>query len=87
MQGLFVRFEDKGWHRPATKREVQQALAASLKYVRVEATSLFGNEAEGTVMELMDTAPHKIAIVGPDPYTRRNFYGTLNITKAGANFK
>jgi hypothetical protein len=87
MQGLFVRSETHGWHRPASKREVVQALASSLNNVRVEATSFFGNEPEGRVIDLMDSAPHKIAVVGPDPHKRRNFYGTLNITRQGANFK
>ena len=87
MQGLFVRFEGGSWHRPASKREVTQALSASLNNVRVEATSFFGNEPEGRVIDLLDSAPHKIAVVGPDPHTRRNFYGTLSITRQGANFK
>jgi len=86
MQGLYVRFEGGSWHRPATKREVNQALAASLNNVRVEATSLFGNEPDGRVIDLMDTAPHRIDVVGPDPSRSRKFYGTLTITKTGAKF-
>lgn len=72
-----------GWERPASKKAVKLAAAEDPSFVRVEATSYFGNEPEGTLTVLMDTAPHSITFVGPDPQKKRTFYGTLTITRDG----
>jgi hypothetical protein len=71
MQGLFI-----DGRRPVSKRAVKLALAdpATAHRVTVEATSIFGNEYEGHVDTMPDGVVH---FVGPDPYTKRNFYGTI----------
>lgn len=44
----------------------------------IEATSIFGNEFDGSLAEAMRTANHgPFSIVGPDPHTSRKWYLTL----------
>ena len=74
MQGVFI-----GFNRPKTKKAIKEGLAADPHRVRLEATSMFGNEYDGPV----DEAPAgTYPIVGPDPYRARNFYGSI-VVKAG----
>jgi hypothetical protein len=77
MQGVYVNNQ-----RPASKKAVKEAIAADPSAVVLEATSLFGNEFGGPV----DMAPDgSYNFVGPDPYNKRNFYGTIK--KAGTSIK
>ncbi len=62
--------------RPKSKKEVKEAIADAGQRVRLENTSLFGG---------YDGDPHlappgKYDFVGPDPYTKRNFYGNVVVT-------
>lgn len=76
MQGIYVNYE-----RPKSKKAVKEAVAADPASVRIEATSVFGNEYDGPV----STAPDgRYAFVGPDPYSKRNFYGTITVTDGKA---
>ena len=68
MQGIFI-----GWNRPKSKKEVKEAILAS-KPVRLEATSIFGNEYDGLVADAPDGT---YTFVGPDPSRDRRFYGTI----------
>jgi hypothetical protein len=43
--------------------------------VEIEATSVFGNEFGGAVQSLPTGT--KVHFAGPNPYTQRNFYGTI----------
>ena len=61
--------------RPKSKKAVKEALARNPASVWIEATSLFGNEYDGPASEMPEGKT--IYFVGPDPYTRRNFYGTI----------
>jgi hypothetical protein len=75
MQGIFIE-----GHRPKSKKEVKQAATQYPWSVSIEATSLFGNEFDGP----LDGAPvGSYHFVGPDPYTKRNFYGTLTVKADG----
>jgi hypothetical protein len=78
MQGIFINGQ-----RPKSKAEIKRALAADPSSVRVEATSMFGNEYDGPASELPATIK-PILFVGPDPYSKRNYYGKLQY---GANGK
>lgn len=71
-QGIFVN-----GFRPKSKKEVKEAHAAGA-IVSLEATSVFGNEYDGPITDAPDGT---YTFVGPDPYTKRSFYG--NITKKG----
>lgn len=72
MQGIFIN-----GLRPKSKKAVKEAVATNPASVVIEATSLFGNDFEGSVLGL---PPDKaVYFVGPDPYTKRNFYGTIEI--------
>jgi hypothetical protein len=72
MQGIYINY-----NRPKTKKEVLAAVKASPESVSLEATSLFGNEYDGPITEM--PVNKMVFVVGPDPYTARNFY--LNITR------
>ncbi len=68
MQGIFIN-----GYRPKSKKAVREADPST---VRLEATSLFGNEYDGLLSEAPDG---RYTFVGPDPYTSRKFYGTATI--------
>jgi len=72
-QGIWVN-----GRRPKSKKEIKEAVAAGMR-VSAEATSMFGNEYDGPLTEMPEGST--ITFVGPDPYTKRNFYG--NITRKG----
>jgi len=73
MQGIYVNFA-----RPKSKKAIKEAVAISPESVHLEATSIFGNEYSGPVSQAPDGS---YSFVGPDPHTKRSFYGT--ITKLG----
>lgn len=86
MQGIFVREPNPvgrqlGWRRPKSKKEVRELVkSGNLDCVKVEATSLFGNEYGGLLSEAPTSAD--ITWCGPDPYLKRSHYGNI---KYGAN--
>lgn len=69
MQGIYINGT-----RPRSKKQIKEAVAANPENVRIEATSMFGNEYDGPVSEM---SVEKVYFVGPDPYNKRNFYGTI----------
>lgn len=78
--GVFVNGQ-----RPKSKKAIKEALAAGLT-VRFENTSAFGGEdfyAHGTTISDIDGRPagtvKPINFVGPDPYTSRKYYGTVEV--------
>lgn len=74
-QGIFIGFE-----RPKSKKAIKEAVAANPHSVRLEATSMVGgNEYDGPVDEMPEG--RQVTFVGPDPYTKRTFYG--NIRRVG----
>lgn len=70
MQGVFIH-----GRRPVSKKAVKQALIDKPDNVSIEATSFFGNEFDGIATSM--AIGSKVHFVGPDPYTKRNFYGTI----------
>jgi len=75
MQGIFPRFKYKKAFKEAVKAR---------KPVRLEATSLFGNEYDG---DLYQAPPGKYFVVGPDPYKKRNWYVTIEIKNGSITVK
>lgn len=72
MQGVFI-----DGRRPRSKKEVRElVLTGDLARVELEATSWFGNEYGGPLNYAPDGAYY---FVGPDPHTKRNFYGTITV--------
>ena len=69
MQGIFI-----GGRRPKSKKEVKEVALTNPEKISIEATSFFGNEYDGSLLDMPDGT---VTFVGPDPYTLRNFYGTL----------
>lgn len=79
MQGLFV-----DGRRPTSKKAVKEAVADDPYRVTVEATSIFGDEFDGALPNY--DGAKGITFVGPDPYTKRSFYGTIT-RKGDGTFK
>jgi hypothetical protein len=69
-QGIFV-----SGRRPKSKAELKKTALERSNTISIEATSMFGNEFSGPAMDLAEG--QKIVFVGPDPYTKRSFYGTI----------
>jgi hypothetical protein len=78
MQGLWINGT-----RPKSKKAIKEALTAGDE-VALEATSMFGNEYNGLAAEAPDGT---YTFVGPDPYTKRNFYGTLTVRSGKVTVK
>ena len=76
--GIFL----PGYKRPTSKKAVKEAVAADPTKVRIECTSMFGGY-DGPVSDMPDGST--CTFVGPDPSTKRNFYG--NIKRNGDTFK
>jgi hypothetical protein len=68
-QGIYIKY-----NRPKSKKEIKEAVTVDPSSVQLEATSMFGNEYSGPVSD----APNgTYTFVGPDPYTKRSFYGNI----------
>jgi hypothetical protein len=74
LQGIFIH----GGGRPKSKKQVKELISVHPEAVYVEATSVFGDEWQGRADHL--PVGTKVQFVGPDPYTQRKFYGTLENT-------
>ena len=71
MQGIWLNGQ-----RPKSKKAIRLAAeAGEIDGLIIEATSMFGNEFGGFAADLPDGVT--IYFVGPDPHTKRNFYGQL----------
>ncbi len=75
MQGTFVNGS-----RPKTKKALREAVEAIAfegdpYSVVLEATSLFGNEYDGSLGSAPKTTT--FYVVGPDPYKKRNWYANI----------
>lgn len=82
-QGIFIN-----GRRPASKKAVKDAIATAPDTVYVEATSMHGGEPENYVSLLATNGQsHRIHFVGPDPFTKRNFYGTITIANGKVSVK
>ncbi len=65
--------------RPKTKKMLKQAVADNPARVHLDTTSMFGGFAGR-----LDRAPAgRYDVVGPDPYTKRNWYATVEVRPDG----
>lgn len=78
-QGIFV-----GGNRPKSKKAIKEAFAINPQSVRLEATSLFGNEYDGPIVDAPQGSHN---FVGPDPYKDRKFYGTITVKNGKVTIK
>ena len=78
MQGIWINST-----RPKSKKAIKEALIAGDE-VSLEATSVFGNDYDGLVTDAPDG---NYTFVGPDPYNKRNFYGTLTVRNGKVTVK
>lgn len=66
-QGIFV-----DGSRPKSKKQIKETHPAR---IRIEATSIMGNEYDGPASEMPEG--QTVYFVGPDPSTSRKFYGQI----------
>jgi hypothetical protein len=79
MQGIF---ENDGYNvmtRPKSKAAIRRMNPA---HVWIEATSMFGNDYEGRAVDMPTGS--KVFFVGPDPYAKRTFYGSIERNADGS---
>ena len=69
--------------RPKFKKLLREAIENNPSSVSLEATSMFGNEYGGSIMNMPEG--ETVYIVGPNPHTQRNWY--CNLTRSGNRFK
>jgi hypothetical protein len=82
MQGAFSNTYPA--RRFKTKKAFREQIAADPTLVILEATSLHGNEYGGI---LSDAPDGNYYVVGPDPYTARNWYAQVTIRGGKATVK
>lgn len=68
--GIFVNYD-----RPKSKKVVKEAMQAAPESISLEATSIFGNEYDGP---LVDAPVGVYTFVGPSPH-KRNFFGNITV--------
>lgn len=78
MQGVYIYDETRSnVSRPKSKKQIKELVkSGKTNQVRLEATSFFGNEYDGL---LSDAPLGDYYVVGPDPHTKRNFYGRITV--------
>ncbi len=86
MYGVWIH-EDNVARRPKSKKEIKEYLAKGVDHennyhIGIEATSMFGNEESGPLTKERVEAG-TILFVGPNPYEKRNFYGSFKINRKG----
>lgn len=66
--------------RPATKKALRDALTADPGLVQFDSTSMMGPRAGDIISATVaDIGTDKMSVVGPDPYTKRNWYATVEV--------
>ena len=70
MQGIWVQ-----WARVKTKKDAIKAIKNEPETVSLQATSFFGNEYDGPILNMPKNQPAHV--VGPDPERQRNWYLTI----------
>lgn len=69
--------------RPASKKALREALASAPETVEFDSTAMMGPRAGDTIKATAaDIGSYSLSVVGPDPYTRRDWYATVEV-KAG----
>ncbi len=71
-----MAFINVGQRGATTKQALKEAVATDPASVQLYGTSPLGPQFTGDTAA--DCPPeHKLAVVGPDPYSRRNWYATI----------
>lgn len=64
-----------GQRGATTKKALKQAVADNPASVQLYGTSPLGPQFSGTAAECPQE--HKLTVVGPDPYSKRDWYATI----------
>jgi len=67
--------------RPATKKALREAVKADPASVTFDSTAMMGARAGDTIScDITDIgAGNTLSVVGPDPYTARNWYASVQV--------
>lgn len=66
--------------RVATKAALKRALANEPEAVSFDVTAAVGPRAGDIILATPgDIGDNKLSVTGPDPYTARNWYGTVTV--------
>jgi len=76
MQGVTI-----GYQRVPTKKALREAVASNPARVNLEATSMFGNEYDGS---LADAPAGNYYVVGPHPANKRSWYAHIVVGRDGS---
>lgn len=68
--------------RPKSKKQVKELVASKPQHVLLENTAPLFNSARNTIVTELPEGEY--SFVGPDPFTKRNFYGTLKVSGTGS---
>lgn len=73
--------------RPKSKKEVRELVATgpdAFRRIELENTSAFSNKYDCSLADYVERgSTDRIDFVGPDPYTKRNFYGNIFVAGDG----
>jgi hypothetical protein len=67
--------------RPASKAALKRALAADPALVQFDTTGALGPRSRSMAIDATpeDIGEDKLSVVGPDPFTARNWYATVEV--------
>lgn len=74
--------ETRPENRPKTKKALKEAIAAGTEIVRFDKTAIDFDGA-GYLVTGDLTWGTKLSVVGPDPYTKRDWYATVELLANG----
>ena len=81
MYGIWIN-ENNTARRAKSKKEIKEHLKSG-GLVEMEATSMFGNEFTGPATKENVELYGPFLFVGPNPYEKRNFYGSIKLNRKG----
>jgi hypothetical protein len=72
--------------RPASKKALREAIKADPSSVTFDSTAMAGARAGDMIKADPDDIGkgNTLSVAGPDPYTRRNWYASVQVSASGA---
>ena len=67
--------------RPSSKTALRTAVKNAPETVSFDSTALMGEQFDGSAVDLEEGT--KLSVTGPDPYTSRKWYATVERTAKG----
>ena len=80
-QGVFIL--DGMDSRPKSKKQLKELVAKDPSQIAVEQVSMFGEQFEGRLSKEAIEEWGPITFVGPNPYSKRDFFGQFFLNGKG----